>query len=190
MKVTNPEIETRPSPHALRSGFNGLGGSGFGASSGSFSGFSGDSREQSFGQGRSRDGRTSLTGNVMARDNAGPSFEQAQQSAEAQRGFGSAGAQRAAEVVPAVLQQIERLRRSGTERLNVTLPLEDGQIVDLRLKLFGGSRVQITLGEMPEALRASLREGWGALADEAATRGLAIDFQWDAQPKLPRARFA
>ncbi len=188
MKSTLVEPEIRANVTLGRSGSPTGGGS-------AWSGFGSATGGSAFGQdgfGNGQGGGRNSAFDRGGRESAhGVSSANAEASGRSEKTFQNPTTQRAAEVVPAVMQQIERLRRSGAERLNVRLPLEGGEAIELRLRLLGGDRVQVRVGEVPESLRQSLREGWSQLVDEAADQGLQIDFQWgsDSRPN-PSSRFA
>ncbi|MGF1449121.1 MAG: hypothetical protein ACFB20_06855 [Opitutales bacterium] len=188
MKASFAEPDARPSIASNRGLGSPVGGSSL---SGFGSGMGGSSSGQGDFAGGQHGGRDAPFERGQRAFANGASSEATEASGRTEKTFQNPSAQRAAEVVPAVMQQIERLRRSGAERLNVRLPLEDGQAIELRLRLLGGNRVEVRVEDAPESLRQSLRDGWSQLADEASAHGLQVDIQWggEGSPNLS-SRFA
>lgn len=87
----------------------------------------------------------------------------------------SAGRSLQTEVIPAILQQIERLRRNGREGdwMSMSLPLQDGENLVLRLRMRGES-VDVRFAASRDDVRESLTNGWNSLIEDAASRGIQL----------------
>lgn len=84
------------------------------------------------------------------------------------------------EVIPALLQQIERFRRSGKNNLRMKFDLPEGKSLVLQLRL-DSDRVKVRFqAESPDILD-SLNEGWESLVKGANKRGIELGLPEFAQ---------
>jgi hypothetical protein len=75
---------------------------------------------------------------------------------------------------PKLLRQLEHFQRSQRVWTKVSLPMEGGEDLMLRMKVSSG-RIQIRFGTQSVALRDGLERGWSELVNQAASRGIQLD---------------
>ncbi|OHE74044.1 MAG: hypothetical protein A2Y14_05470 [Verrucomicrobia bacterium GWF2_51_19] len=79
-----------------------------------------------------------------------------------------------AEVMPAILQHLENLRRSGRNWMKVSITLPNGKSISLQLRNTANNQVQVRFGQEAAEIRDSLLSGWTELARNAAKKGLSL----------------
>lgn len=79
-----------------------------------------------------------------------------------------------AEVIPAILQQIDRFRKLGKSNLRMKLELPGGERLTLQLRL-DSDRVKVRFQTESDDLRDFLNDGWAGLANQASKRGIKLD---------------
>jgi len=77
------------------------------------------------------------------------------------------------EVIPAILQQIDRFRKFGKNNLRMKLELPGGERLTLQLRL-DSDRVKVRFQTESDEMRDFLNDGWAGLAHQASKRGIQL----------------
>ena len=77
------------------------------------------------------------------------------------------------EMMPAILQQIDRLRKMGKHNLRMKLELPGGERLTLQLRL-DSDRVKVRFQTESDDVRNLLNDGWAGLANQASKRGIRL----------------
>jgi len=78
-----------------------------------------------------------------------------------------------AEIIPAIMQQIDRLRKSDKGWMRVSLAMPEGEEISLHLKLTNNN-VSIRFQSNDSNLKNSILNGWSELAKASSERGIQL----------------
>ncbi len=189
-------LETAPA--ASKWGEFGLGGSGrseggstFGGGSGNGSSGNGGSGERSGSQSQQEQRRQQQQQTDEARQVAAarmaPAFGSAATGNWANAASGadaSSASLMQTTLAPAILQHLERMRRTGSSQMKLTLPLGERGELTVSVKMTAG-RVVVRFETDSPDVRRSLEEGWADLTSKASRKGIQLsapDFGETARP--------